>query len=316
MTESRPSRWFSTRIPPPIQRLFDKFPLVTYPPNDLPEGSPVGVPGSLPTLHVFILEEDALKGRPSFNPSCLKWQTFLRIAGVRVRLLPSNNHASPSGALPFLQPASTSPDPASPAPASAPVPSTKLYDYALAHGSSPPGPEPASRRLEAYQALLDHPVRRAWLHALYLDPSHADLLARLYARPASRSRPVQAALLHQLRRAAAAEIAKADVAPSGSGGAAVAVAEEQLYARAGEALAALEALLGDGGAEWFFGSAAPTLFDAAVFAYTHLLLGGAGVEWGQDGSGGGSRLRAMVRDLPGLVAHRERIWARYWTDLG
>jgi hypothetical protein len=59
-------------IPAPLQRLFDSFPLTTYPPNELPVRSPA--PSRLPTLHVFISERDALKGSPSFNPSCLKWQ--------------------------------------------------------------------------------------------------------------------------------------------------------------------------------------------------------------------------------------------------
>ena len=64
------SGWF--KIPAPLARLFNRFPLLTYPPNELPVRSPTQ--RNLPALYVFISEEDALRGLPSFNPSCLKWQ--------------------------------------------------------------------------------------------------------------------------------------------------------------------------------------------------------------------------------------------------
>ena len=74
MTEPPPpsssSGWF--KIPTPLARLFNRFPLLTYPPNELPARSPRL--RDLPALYVFISEEDALRGMPSFNPSCLKWQ--------------------------------------------------------------------------------------------------------------------------------------------------------------------------------------------------------------------------------------------------
>ena len=59
-------------IPAPVKRLFDKFPVLTYAPNELPQRTPPLT--KLPTLYVFIKEEDAAAGRPSFNPGCLKWQ--------------------------------------------------------------------------------------------------------------------------------------------------------------------------------------------------------------------------------------------------
>lgn len=67
-----PRRSWVPHIPAPLQRLFDAVPLVTYPPNELPYRSPPAT--DLPTLHVFISEQDAARGLPSFNPSCLKWQ--------------------------------------------------------------------------------------------------------------------------------------------------------------------------------------------------------------------------------------------------
>jgi hypothetical protein len=59
-------------IPAPVKRLFDKVPVLTYPPNELPQRTPR--PNKLPSLYVFIGDEDAAAGRPSFNPGCLKWQ--------------------------------------------------------------------------------------------------------------------------------------------------------------------------------------------------------------------------------------------------
>ena len=59
-------------IPAPVKRLFDKVPVLTYPPNELPQRT--HSPTKLPSLYVFIRDEDAAAGRPSFNPGCLKWQ--------------------------------------------------------------------------------------------------------------------------------------------------------------------------------------------------------------------------------------------------
>ena len=232
-------------------------------------------------------------------------QTFLRLAGVDFRVLPSNNHASPTGALPFLIPYSPSSPLASstpesklptktqtPAPAPAPIPSSKLEQWVLHNSSSSSSnstkKDPPPGRLDGYEALLDHRLRPAWLHALYLSRGNAALLSRLYAAPASASPAVRAALRHQLRRAAETEIHR--LCGSADPGRAV-------YAGAREAFGALEAALawgGDGGdgegsgdkdeGRWFFGAPEPGLFDAAVFSYTHLLLpdsdgGGGGLAW-------------------------------------
>lgn len=73
---------FPGRIPAPLQKLFARFPLYTYPANDLPARCPrpresSSSNNSLPTLFVFISDDDAAKGRPSFNPTCLKWQVSI-----------------------------------------------------------------------------------------------------------------------------------------------------------------------------------------------------------------------------------------------
>jgi hypothetical protein len=59
-------------IPAPVKQLFDLVPVVTYPPNQLPLRAPKSA--RIPSLYVFSKDQDAAAGRPSFNPSCLKWQ--------------------------------------------------------------------------------------------------------------------------------------------------------------------------------------------------------------------------------------------------
>lgn len=70
MPDNTPRSWFA--VPAPVAALFRRFPLAVYPANDLPLRSPSR--GDTPTLYVFIADDDAPRGRPSFNPSCLKWQ--------------------------------------------------------------------------------------------------------------------------------------------------------------------------------------------------------------------------------------------------
>ena len=149
---SLPRQWF--RTPAPIRRLFDTFPLQTLAPNPLPVRSPSD--RSKPTLYVFSTPQDALTGEPSFNPGCLKWQTYLLMSSLKFSTMSSNNHASPSGALPFLLPAST-PNNENPLPFPAGKLQKWLADQKLARL------EPDSMRYEAYMSLLDHRIRRAWV---------------------------------------------------------------------------------------------------------------------------------------------------------
>jgi hypothetical protein len=104
---SRP--WFST--PAPVRRLFTNFPLQTLPAESLPacphdaertlQSSPPDEE-DLPVLHIFSHPSDARRGAPSFNPSCLQYQAWFRVHGVRTRCVVSSNHAAPDGALPFV----------------------------------------------------------------------------------------------------------------------------------------------------------------------------------------------------------------------
>ncbi|KAI1157429.1 hypothetical protein F5B18DRAFT_181160 [Nemania serpens] len=290
-TKTRPhaaesSGWFA--IPAPLARLFKRFPLLTYPPNELPARSPDV--RDVPTLYVFISDEDALRGLPSFNPSCLRWQTFLKLAGVDFCVRPSNNHASPTGALPFLLPPST---PSNPRPQK-PIGPGKLEQYGIDNGESKLA-ENLGSRLEAYESLLDHRIRNAWLYTLYLSPANAALLAHLYIDPATASRPVRATLAFQLRHAAEREILRSTGRD--------AIDPPALYRGATEAWKALDAVLSDD--SWFFGSEVPGLFDATVFSYTHLILH-HGLEWGN------SRLRGILTQFPRLLSHRDRVFQRCW----
>ncbi|RFU72057.1 mitochondrial outer membrane sam35, partial [Trichoderma arundinaceum] len=95
--------------------------------------------------------------------------TFLRIAGVDVHLVPSNNHASPSGALPFLLPPTTSDSTSTTAPPSSnslksavPLTGGKIERYAKDHSSHEIPTESSSSRVDAYQALLSQSLRPAW----------------------------------------------------------------------------------------------------------------------------------------------------------
>ncbi|RQM05294.1 hypothetical protein DH86_00001831 [Scytalidium sp. 3C] len=281
-------------VPGPIKKLFDLVPVRVYQPNELPQRSPK--PSKIPSLYIFSTPEDAAAGRPSFNPSCLKWQTFLKIAGIEHRTLVSNNHASPTGVLPFLLPAYSSP--AATQEILLPIPSSKLVKYAKDHGGR--FAEIDDTRYEAYQSLLDHRIRNAWLYALYLEPSNfSSIVIPLYIESQSRSPLVQLSSGQALRSAAESELRKR----SASG----IIDVDDLYSEADKAFEALSILLGKD--EWFSRSEHPGLFDASVFAYTELLL-----DEGLGGHGGwqeGRLGRALV-GCRNLVLHRERLRKRYF----
>lgn len=98
---------------------------------------------------------------------------------------------------------------------------------------------------------------------------------------------------HQLCSAALTEIHK--TTPS--------IAEDELIQDGQEALSALSTLLGS--EEWFFGSQKPGMFDASVFAYTHLLLDDE-MGWKVN------QLGDALRMLDNLVSHRDRLLRLYF----
>lgn len=102
--------------------------------------------------------------------------------------MPSTNHASPSGALPFLLPptsAQSSTTESKPAPAlkpTIPLTGSKIERYAKDH-SSYETPADSSSRIEAYEALLSQSLRPAWVRTP---------LETYFQLPLSRNRLTQA----------------------------------------------------------------------------------------------------------------------------
>ncbi|KAL9101579.1 MAG: hypothetical protein Q9163_003179 [Psora crenata] len=306
------SRWLTT--PQPIKRIFDTFPLVTYAANELPQR--FASSSSKHSLYVFTTAEGAKKKTPSFNPGCLKWQAYLQFQGVDFITIPSSNHASPIGALPFLLPA------ASTSSNRAPVPTTRLERWvgeAVANPSkgarkksekvtgkgsggvessegdrNPRVENDADRRYDVYMSLLEHRIRNAYLYELYLCPRNFASVVRPFYIDTCTSNPlVRLVLSRQLRNAAESELLKQSAT----------INQDALHRECHKAFGALSDLLG--GDEYFFGHEEPGLFDAHVFAYTNTLLN-EGLPW-QD-----RKLQEDLRTRKNLVAHREKILGRYF----
>ncbi|KAH0293046.1 hypothetical protein KCU62_g1412, partial [Aureobasidium sp. EXF-3399] len=281
-------------VPPVVKQVFAKFPLSTYTANALPTRSPTH--RDQHTLYTWTTTRQEAHSNsantPSFNPTCLKWQTYLLFNDIAFRALPSNNHASPSGSLPFLLPANST----------APIASAKLETWTAANSTSTTSAsgsgttQSSAARQEVYISLLDHAVRRAWLYLLYLCPDNfSHVVERLYVTSSSSNTFVAMAISYQLKDAATQELVK--VTPV--------VKAEDILTEAVDAFAALETLLGE--EVWFFGAKGPGLFDAGVFAYTHLLLDES-MGW---------RFNPLAEKLAGfhnLVGHRNRILERYYRQ--
>lgn len=262
-------------------------------------------------LYIWTNEDDALQGLPSFNPSCLKWQTHLKISSIPFTTLSSNNHASPSGSLPFIL--ANSEDGKMPDV----VPSNRLRRW-IKEKAAERVHEPNDVRGEVYTSLLENCIRKAWLYQLYLHPANENVVRRLYVNSSSSNPLVQWTVLSQLRSAAESEIIKA----STNSGSAYRIDEVEIMRDAEEAFGALSTLLGD--ATWFFsgsphqqsqrskGEDGPSLFDASVFAYTHLILedntrrGDGVMRWTEN------PLRSILEQYENLVRHRERVFDMYY----
>jgi metaxin len=133
------------------------------------------------------------------------------------------------------------------------------------------------------------------LYQLYLHPSNTTLVHKLYIEPCSSSSFVQLAISHQLREAAEKELAKTSHSST--------ISEEDTMREAAKALSAFSELLGED--QWFFGQEKPSMFDASIFAYTHLILD-QGLQWGEN------ELGRQVSQHQNLVAHRDRIIKQFF----
>ncbi|KAI5296421.1 hypothetical protein KEM52_002833 [Ascosphaera acerosa] len=279
-------------VPAPVKRLFDSFPLKTYPatPGSAADGDGAG--SDCHRLYVFTDARGAEVGAPSFNPECLKWQV-----SVSVRTVASNNHASPSGALPFLLPAGDS----------KPVTAKKMVSWLATQGLTQDAtgehPQVGGSKLDVYIVLVEEKIRRAWVNACYFEPANfSNYARRLYVDTATTCTPVRLALAHQLQAAARSEILRS----------ASTISTAEIEAEAAQAFAALSALLGDN--EYFSqvdedahrdGEAKPGLFDASVFAYTYWLLDPSLLAR--------NRLGEMLKEHDNLVRHRQRLAQAYFA---
>ncbi|RMY83348.1 hypothetical protein D0862_11728 [Hortaea werneckii] len=290
-------------IPPPVKRVFDKVPLVTYEANELPARAPRDRGENV--LYVFTTNDGARNGRPSFNPSCLRWQVrqdeetsgaYLKFHSVPFSTAPSSNHASPSGSLPFLLPADRSSD--SYFKTQEAVTSSKIKKWIIRQRRKEAATinESEDVRYEAYASLLDNRIRRAWLYQLYLNPANAALLHDLYIAPCSSNPFVQLAIGHHLREAATTELTKSLASDT--------IVEDELMHEAEEAFSALSQLLSEN--DWFFELDRPSLFDANVFSYTHLLADQGGLQWRENKLGG------LLKQHENLLRHRERVVSMYF----
>lgn len=104
---------------------------------------------------------------------------------------------------------------------------------------------------------------------------------------------VRTTISHQLRNAAESELLKHSTI----------VDAADLFSEADKAFEALSTLLGED--DWFFGNEKPALFDASVFAYTHLLLDES-LGWKEQ------KLNRALKRRVNLVQHRHRLLVRYY----
>ncbi|KAF2432434.1 hypothetical protein EJ08DRAFT_677645 [Tothia fuscella] len=302
-------------IPPSLKRLFDEFPLVTYAANELPARS-VSVPNKRDradihafydahlsrrrssegggrgggkgqrddALHAFFSwagEGDVSPNVASFNPGCLRWQAYLVSQGIKFHVVPSNNHASFPHSLPLV-----ASHPHAGGPFAQPIITSEgLGKWAKKSGEM-------GMKEDAFMALVDGPVRRAWLFSMYMTPNFEKLTVPCYIDAHTSSPIIRLFSARELRQAAQAELLKYKPV----------IDERAIYSDAEDAFQALDSYF----SRREEGTKPTTLLDAAVFAYTYLLL-----ELAEDGWAD-RRLADMVRGLEGLRAHKEEIRKGYF----
>ena len=269
----------------PFDVSLSNSPYGILPQNDLPRTSPKL--SDRPSLHIFTDEGRVKDGSASYNPTCLKWQVYLKFQKISFELVSSNNHASPTGSLPFILPpgSQTGID-------RQPVAASKITRWA--DGQSAGQGTNSAMQEEAYLSLIDNSIRNAWLFHMYLNEENFHAIAyRLYIEKTSRNPIVQATLTQQLKAAAKAELLKQSMV----------INENSLFANAKDAFHALASLLGEN--EYFSSKVEPGYLDACVFAYTHLLLDGD-LGWKDNG------LTALLETHENLLNHQRRIRTKYF----
>ncbi|KAI5283415.1 hypothetical protein KEM54_002147 [Ascosphaera aggregata] len=298
-------------LPAPVKRIFDSFPLKTYPPDTFPSTSTstsaLIADNTQNRLFIFTDSHGARIGAPSFNPHCLKWQAYLKFLNVTFCTVPSNNHASPTGVLPFLLPSedgNCSSTFATTITTKPVVASNKIQKWTVDQQLIAEE-ELSGTRLDVYTSLIDEKIRRAWVYFLYIDPRNFNSAAKhLYIDSTTSNTLVRSIIARQLQRAARAELFRAipyiDVG--------------DIESEADDAFTSLSTLLGE---RDFFSDdhdnddtsqqqRRPGLFDASVFAYTHLILDEKLVPLRHN------PLVHMLRKHENLVRHRHRLLQEYF----
>ncbi|KAK6513332.1 hypothetical protein TWF281_004963 [Arthrobotrys megalospora] len=299
------------RAPQFIRRLFDHFPLITYPVDPPPMSAQELAmttrqlqafhSSGVNTLYIFTEDSDSDQVA-SFNPACLKWQTYLKIRGINFTTIPSNNHASPSGSLPFL----TVSPPSSSSSERQRIQRTVIPVAKLAQWVEDNAPgtvntvDTEGADYRAFLSLVEGAVRDAWLYALYIDPINLSNITIPKYTSTTPLWPITHFLGNQMRQAAIDSIKKStsseSTLPTG----------EEIYTKANEAFSALSTLLNSTGNTWFFGADEAGMFDASVFAYTYLILS-------LEISGSGEVLVESLYKFKNLVEHSERIRRRWFS---
>lgn len=235
------------KLPSSIRNIFDAFPWVTYGENVLPQRS--ALDQSVNNLYVFTADGE----RFSPNPACLKWQAYLMIKGVPFHTVDANNHASPTGALPFILPARK---PSEPQPQA--IVSSKIQRWVETQTSKEDQENVEDRIL---MSLIEQNVRTAWLFFVYLKTENFQSIANvLYIHPASRNLFVRKILSYQLTEAAREQVIKANSR----------IDETEILLAAERAFKALNQTLKDH--DFFSKSREPGVLDCAVFSYTYLIM--------------------------------------------
>lgn len=156
------------------------------------------------------------------------------------------------------------------------------------------------------------------LYQLYLHPANEAVVSRLYVEPSSSNPFVQMAIASQLRSAAESEIIKS----STKAGSTYRIDEAEIMHDAEEAFEALSILLAGG--QWFFSDSVedakrhgtvqsgPSLFDASVFAYTHLILDSVHQDEEEVMQWQTNSLKSIVSRYENLVKHRKMILEMYY----
>ena len=232
------------------------------------------------------------------------------MCSISFGIQPSNNHASPSGSLPFLIPgeALNSKENNKSVRIGNTVSANSLQSWIGQNTENKEAHEDETLSLQesAFLSLLEHKIRPAWLHAFYLTANLYSLAAPLYIHSVTTSGLLRKWQTVQLRAAARAEVEK--VVPK--------IDVDVLYYGAESAFEALETALGN--EDWFLGGEQPGILDAAVFGYTCLLsnprLGAeANGKWSEDE--GSQRMRTILQRFERLRNHQERTLNRYFpTD--